>query len=163
MRHPQLEINLRKLEHNACLEVNALAKSGITVMGVNKVFNGLFETAEAIVKAGIDVVAESRIYNLRKLQGLSCQKCLLRTPCPSEIEDVVRYADISLNSEITVIRLLSREAVKQKKVHHVLLMVDMGDIREGIWYKNREYLACGSKNRNSWANVRSYDYRHRRL
>jgi hypothetical protein len=58
---------------------------------------------------------------------------------------------------------LSREAVKQKKAHHVLLMVDMEDIREGIWYKNREYLACGSKNRNSWANVRSYDYRHRRL
>jgi len=138
--YPQLEINLRKLEHNARVEVNTLAKSGITIMGVNKVFNGLLETADAIVKAGIDVVAESRINNLRKLQSLNCQKCLLRTPCISEIEDVVRYADISLNSEITVIRSLSREAVKQNKVHRVMLMVDMGNIREGIWFENREYL-----------------------
>lgn len=140
MNYPQLEINLRKLKHNARAEVNTLAKSGITIMGVNKVFNGLLETADAIVKAGIDVVAESRINNLRKLQSLNCKKCLLRTSCISEIEDVVRYADISLNSEITVIRSLSREAVKQNKVHRVMLMVDMGDIREGIWFENREYL-----------------------
>ena len=140
MSYPQLEINLRKLEHNARVEVNTLAKSGITVMGVNKVFNGLFETAVAVVKAGIDVVAESRIYNLRKLQHLPCQKCLLRTPSPSEIEEVVKYADISLNSEIDVLQKLSGEAVKQNRMHHVLLMVDMGDIREGIWFENREYL-----------------------
>jgi predicted amino acid racemase len=140
MSYPQLEINLRKLEHNARVEVNVLAKSGITIMGVNKVFNGLYETADAIVKAGIDVVAESRVSNLKKLQLLPCQKCLLRTPSPSEIKDVVKYADISLNSDIDVLRTLSQEACKQKRIHQVLLMVDMGDIREGIWFENREYL-----------------------
>jgi len=140
MNYPKLEINLRKLEHNARLEVQKLTKYGVTVMGVNKVFNGLSETASAIIRAGIDVVAESRVSNLKKLQHLPCQKCLLRTPSPSEIEEVVRYADISLNSEAAVIQSLSREAVKQKTIHHVLLMVDMGDIREGIWFENREYL-----------------------
>jgi len=132
MNYPRLEINLRKLEHNARLLVQKLAKYGVTVMGVNKVFNGLSETASAMIRAGIDVVAESRVSNLKKLQHLPCQKCLLRTPSPSEIEQVVRYADISLNSEVAVIQSLSREAVKQKKTHQVLLMVDMGDIREGI-------------------------------
>jgi hypothetical protein len=102
MNYPELEINLRKLEHNARLEVQKLAKYGVTVMGVNKVFNGLSETASAIIRAGIDVVAESRVSNLKKLQHLPCQKCLLRTPSPSEIEEVVRYADISLNSEAAV-------------------------------------------------------------
>jgi predicted amino acid racemase len=38
---------------------------------------------------------------------------IMRTPSPSEIEEVVRYADISLNSEAAVIQSLSREAVKQ--------------------------------------------------
>ena len=140
MSYSQLEINLRKLEYNARVEVNKLAEYGVTVMGVNKVFNGLSETASAVVRAGMDVVAESRVYNLKKLFHLSCQKCLLRTPSPSEIEDVVKYADISLNSNIDVLRNLSREAVEQKKIHQVLLMIDMGDIREGIWLKNREYL-----------------------
>lgn len=140
MSYPKLEINLRKLEHNARLEVQRLAEYGVTVMGVNKVFNGLPETASAVIRAGMDVVSESRVSNLKKLQHLPCQKCLLRTPSPSEIEEAVRYADISLNSEIAVIQALSREAVKQKRVHQILLMVDMGDIREGIWFENHEYL-----------------------
>ncbi len=36
MNYPELEINLRKLEHNARLEVQKLAKYGVTVMGVNQ-------------------------------------------------------------------------------------------------------------------------------
>ena len=140
MNNPKLEINLRKLEHNARLEVQKLTEYGVTIMGVNKVFNGLSETASAIIRAGMDVVAESRVSNLKKLQHLPCQKCLLRTPSPSEIEEVVRYADISLNSEAAVIQALSQEAFKQNTMHQVLLMVDMGDIREGIWFEDREYL-----------------------
>ncbi len=140
MSYPLLEINLSKLEYNARVEVQKLAEYGVTVMGVNKVFNGLPETASAIVRAGIDVVAESRVGNLKKIQHVPCKKCLLRTPSLSEIEDVIRYADISLNSDIDVLRNLSQEAVRQNKIHEVLLMVDMGDIREGIWFENRQYL-----------------------
>jgi len=156
MNYPRLEINLRKLEHNARLLVQKLAKYGVTVMGVNKVFNGLSETASAMIRAGIDVVAESRVSNLKKLQHLPCQKCLLRTPSPSEIEQVVRYADISLNSEVAVIQSLSREAVNQKKTHQVLLMVDMGDIREGIWFENREYLEKAVKQTLELPNLELY-------
>lgn len=140
MSYPQLEINIRKLEHNARLEVNELAKYGVTVMGVNKVFNGCIETAAALVRAGIEVVAESRVYNLKKIKDLPCEKCLLRSPNLSEIQEVVRYADISLNSEIEVIRALSREAVRQGRTHKILLMIDMGDLREGIWFENRELI-----------------------
>jgi ornithine racemase len=136
LSYPQLEINLRKLQYNAKLEVDTLLNLGIEIMGVNKVFNGLFQTAEALVKAGIKVVAESRINNLKKLKDLSCEKALLRTPALSEIEDVIKYADISLNSEIQVIKELSREAVKQNKIHKVLIMLDLGDLREGIWFED---------------------------
>jgi len=74
---------------------------------------------------------------LKKLKdALGCKTCLLRSPCLSEISEVVKYADISLNSEKTVIQALSDEAVKQQKVHQVLLMVDMGDLREGIWFEH---------------------------
>jgi predicted amino acid racemase len=156
MNYPQLEINLRKLEHNARLEVQKLAEYGIKVMGVNKVFNGLTETASAVIRAGMDVVAESRVQNLKKLQHLPCKKCLLRTPSPSEIEDVVRYADISLNSDLAVIGSLSKEAGKQKRVHQILLMVDMGDIREGIWFENREYLEEAVKQTLELPNLEMY-------
>lgn len=137
MSYPQLEINLRKLQHNARVEVETLSKIGIEVMGVNKVFNGLYETAEAIFKGGVKVIAEANVNNLMKLKDLPCKKALLRTPALSQIEDVVRYADISLNSEVQVVEALSLEAVKQNKHHEILLMLDLGDLREGIWFENK--------------------------
>lgn len=136
MYMPTLEIDLRKLRDNARTELALLAEQGIEVMAVNKVFDGCPETARAVVEGGISVVAESRTYNLKKIRATGCTTCLLRSPCLSEIEEVVRYADISLNSEPVVLRALSAEALRQDKVHQVLLMVDMGDLREGIWFEH---------------------------
>lgn len=135
MYKPILTIDLPKLEDNARVEVEELRQHGIEILAVNKVFDGCVETARACIQGGIDVIAESRTYNLAKIKtALNCRTCLLRSPVLAEIEDVVRYADISLNSEPVVIRALSAEAVKQNKTHEVLLMVDMGDLREGIWF-----------------------------
>lgn len=138
MYKPQLRINLRKLRENAAAEKAMLAREGIEVMGVNKVFDGCIETAQALVDGGIEVIAESRTYNLARIRQTGCTTCLLRSPCPSEIADVVRYADVSLNSEPAVIRALSAEAVRQGRTHGVLLMVDMGDLREGIWFEHED-------------------------
>ncbi|MFI4630039.1 alanine/ornithine racemase family PLP-dependent enzyme [Klebsiella quasipneumoniae subsp. similipneumoniae] len=134
MYMPVLEINLSKLRDNARHEKDLLTQHGIEVMAVNKVFDGCVETAQAVVDGGINVIAESRTYNLKKIRETGCTTCLLRSPCLSEIEEVVTYADISLNSEPVVIQALSEEAVRQGKIHQVLLMVDMGDLREGIWF-----------------------------
>ncbi len=138
MNYPILEIDLEKLRYNTKVEIDYLNTQGIEVMGVNKVFNGMVETAEAIVQGGIKVVAESIAANLIKIKDLPCEKALLRSPGLSEIPDVIKYADISLASEIITIVALSKEAVKQNKTHKILLMIDMGDIREGIWFENQE-------------------------
>ncbi|SFM97703.1 Predicted amino acid racemase [Izhakiella capsodis] len=136
MYMPILEIDLNKLRDNAFVEKTLLQKQGVEVMAVNKVFDGCIETARAVMEGGINVIAESRTYNLKKIRETGCTTCLLRSPCLSEIEDVVRYADISLNSEPPVLRALAAEAVRQKKTHQVLLMIDMGDLREGIWFED---------------------------
>lgn len=140
MYMPVLEIDLVKLQENARIERMLLAEHGIEVMAVNKVFDGCLETARAMADAGINVIAESRTYNLKKIRAIDCSTCLLRSPCLSEIADVVRYADISLNSEAIVLRALSQQAVLQGKIHQVLLMIDMGDLREGIWFENYQQL-----------------------
>lgn len=136
MYKPKLTINLKKLTENALAAKQDLAASGVTMMAVNKVFNGSIETARAVVNAGVGVIAESRIYNLAKLSSLDCEKCLLRSPVLSEISDVIKYADISLNSEECVIKALGLEAQKQNKIHQILLMIDLGDLREGVWFNN---------------------------
>ena len=58
---------------------------------------------------------------------------LLRLPSPRRAEAVVNLADISLNSELTTLRALSAAALQAGREHAVLLMVDLGDLREGIW------------------------------
>jgi len=136
MSYPAIEINLLKLQENVAAEVGFLGRNGIEIMAVNKVFNGDPETAAAAVRGGIRVVAESRVSNLKKIKAVPCETALIRSPSLNEAGDTVKYADISLNSEPAVLKALSREAVKQGKTHQVMLMVDMGDIREGVWFEN---------------------------
>ncbi len=139
---PSLIIDLKKLEENARYEVELLAKYGVEIMGVNKVFDGCVHTAKAILDGGIKVIAESRLYNLKNIKNeLSCTTCLLRSPLKSEIEDTIRYADISINSEIEILKELEAAAKKLNKTHQILLMVDMGDLREGIWFEKEDEIA----------------------
>ncbi len=57
---------------------------------------------------------------------------LTRLPTHTEVAEVVKYVDISLNSEISTIKLLSEHSLKQGKRHKVVLMLELGDLREGI-------------------------------
>ncbi|MEW9121420.1 MAG: ornithine racemase Orr [Thermotaleaceae bacterium] len=133
MAYPRLEINLKKLYHNAKMLVEQCKAEGIAVAGVTKVFCGDPIIAQVLIDGGIAMLADSRIQNLKKLQTLSVPKMLLRIPMLSEVEEMIEYADISLQSELAVIEKTSRIALEKGKDHHILLMVDLGDLREGCW------------------------------
>jgi len=130
--YPLLRINLVKLRENTQTIVNLCEKKNIKVVGVTKVFCAIPEVAQTMVKGGVEILGDSRIKNLKKLQHIPVPKMLLRIPMKSEVEEVIKYADISLNSEIDTIKSLSEEAKKQRKIHEIILMVDLGDLREGV-------------------------------
>ena len=134
MPTPRIEIDLNKLAHNA-REVMALCSlKGISVTAVTKGVCGSPIIAGALLKAGITSFGDSRIANIKKMReaGIDAQFYLIRTPMASEAEQVIKYVDISFNTEISVIRLLSAQALKYGKIHGIILMIDMGDLREGI-------------------------------
>jgi len=134
MTTPRIDINIAKIAHNAKELKELYGSKGVGVIGVTKVVCGDPNIADALLKSGISVLADSRIANIRKMRyaGIQAQFVLLRTPIPSQIEDVVRYTDISLNSELSVIKALSKSALKQDSIHKLILMVELGDLREGI-------------------------------
>lgn len=136
MNYPALKINLEKLEHNTKVLANKCSKNGIKIAAVTKVFSGLPKIAEALIKGGASYLADSRIENLKKLRYLSIPKLLLRIPMLSQVDEVVEYADISLNSEYVVIEALSQAAIKKNKIHDIILMIDLGDLREGVWMED---------------------------
>ena len=130
--YPRLEISLEKIRHNTEMLVKMCRRSGIGVAGVTKAFCGNREVARAMVAGGIDALADSRLENLHRYRDLRMPKLLLRLPMISQAGAVVELADISLNSELDTIKALSREATLQGRVHKVILMFDLGDLREGI-------------------------------
>lgn len=134
MLTPRIEINLEKIAHNAKKLNELYALKGISVIGVTKVVCGDPIIAEALVKSGINILADSRIENIRRIRnaGVQAQFLLLRTPSLSQTEEVVKYADISLNSELSVIERLSKCAIDYNRSHKIMLMVELGDLREGI-------------------------------
>ena len=156
MNYPCLEINLQKLTHNTRMLVKELNGMGISVMGVNKVFNGDLETASAMISGGMVVIAETMACNLKKLEGLPCQKAMLRSPGLSEAAEIVKYADISLTGSIEAIKALSKEAVAQNRIHQILLMVDMGDLREGIWFEDLDEIEEALKQIIALPNIKLY-------
>ena len=134
MTTPRLEIDLAKIAHNAKKLKELYGSKGISVFGVTKGVCGDPHIANVLLRSGISVLADSRIPNIRRMldAGVQAQFVLLRAPIPSQIEDVVRYVDISLNSEYSVIKALSMSAVEQGTTHRIILMVELGDLREGI-------------------------------
>jgi len=131
---PRIEIDLEKIAHNAKTLKKLYGSKGISITGVTKVVCGDPKIADVLVKSGISILADSRIDNIRKMRkaGIQAQFLLQRTPIPSQTELVVRYADVSLNTELSVIKGLSRSAVKQGITHKIILMVELGDLREGL-------------------------------
>ncbi len=134
LRNPRLEISLTKLKTNTQRIVALCRKVGVSVLGVTKACLGAPELARAMIKGGVVGLADSRLENLERLRkaGFDTQLWLVRLPMLSAVDDVVRLADGSLNSEYRVIKALSEAATKQGVVHKVVLMVELGDLREGL-------------------------------
>lgn len=133
--YPKLNVDLPKLRSNV-KNIKALCdERNIAVSGVIKGCNGILECSRVFAQSGIDSISSSRLSHLKRAaqDGIEIDKLLIRIPMLSEIEEVVKYTTSSLNSDIETIRLLNEEAKKQNKIHKVILMDDIGDLREGFW------------------------------
>lgn len=134
MTAPRIEIDLDKIHHNVRTLSRRLARCGISISGVTKAFLGSTEIANSFVHAGLRSLGDSRIENIKsmRLASVAASLVLIRAPMLSQIPDVVMYADISFNTEIEAIRKLSTTAQVLNRTHGIILMVELGDLREGI-------------------------------
>lgn len=139
MPAPRLNIDLNKIFYNARELVNRLSDHSISITGVTKAMSGSVEIANTMLRAGVEAIGDSRIENIRAMRHSGSDNLKkevsmsqLRSPMLSEVPLTVENADVSLNTELEVIKALSLEAAKLKRTHRILLMVELGDLREGI-------------------------------
>ena len=134
-RCPFLEIDLDKLGENLRTLTSSCGEFSTEVAAVVKGISALPEIVRLYDDCGVSFIATSRIDQLRSIRqmGLRTPLMLIRIPMLSELEDVVALSDASLQSEPEVLRALNAEALRQHKRHRVVLMMDLGDLREGFW------------------------------
>ncbi len=138
MQYPKLVANKESLKYNAKKIVKMCHDASIELTAVVKVTCGNPEFAKMYLEVGADIIGDSRISNVIDMRraGVKGPFMLLRVPMPSEIPKVVKNVDVVLVSELKTTRILGKEAMKDGKTQKILYMVDIGDLREGVWHEN---------------------------
>jgi predicted amino acid racemase len=127
-------IDIKKLKSNFDYLNNIFKKNGIQWSIVSKMLSGNKMFLTELLKFDIEQVCDSRVSNLKEIKSINpkIETIFIKPPSKRSISSVVKYADISMNTEIETIKLLSKEAKKQNKTHKIIIMIELGELREGV-------------------------------
>lgn len=143
-QYPQLEFDLALLRSNADAVISRCRGMGIRVCGVIKGVDGLPEAARVLRAAGAAELGTSRLEQVAKCRaaGVPGPWLLIRIPGLTELPGVVALCETSLQSEWPTLLALEEECLRQNKTHRVIVMTDLGDLREGFWDKKELVDVC---------------------
>jgi ornithine racemase len=129
-----IELDKSKLTHNFEFLKKMFSENGIHWGVVSKLLCGNPEFLKVLLELGVDEVHDSRISNLKSIKRINneVQTVYIKPPPRRSIRSLVRYADVSFNTDLETIKMISAEAEKQQKKHKIIIMIEMGDLREGV-------------------------------
>lgn len=129
-----IELNRRKLRHNYKFLDKLFKKHEMDWGIVSKLLCGNKQFIKELLALGTMEIHDSRISNLKVIKEINpeIQTVYIKPPPKRSIPSLVKYADVSFNTSYETIKLISNEAVKQNKTHKVIIMIEMGDLREGV-------------------------------
>jgi len=130
----RITIDPEALHHNLEVIRERVADHGARMTVVTKALCGNADAVRALAELGVRSMADSRLENFAPIQALErdIETWYLRPPHLSALPDVVAAADVSLNTELATITALNEEARRQDRCHGVVIMIELGDLREGI-------------------------------
>lgn len=151
-----LEINVNEIRNNIKKLNGYLKKENISWSLITKVFSGDKEFMSKVLTPEIikdlHSVGDSRLSSLINLKEINpnLETIYIKPPAMTYLDDVVKYADISTNSSLKTIKALNEAAIKQNKIHKVIVMIELGELREGV---NRDDFADFYSNIFSLSNI----------
>jgi ornithine racemase len=134
----EITISRSKLRHNFNFLKKFFQENGVEWGIVSKLLCGTEIYLRELIDMGVTELLDSRISNLKKIKKISPQvtTVYIKPPPRKSLSSIVQYADVSFNSDLETLKLISKEAGKQKKKHRVIIMIEMGDLREGVLGRN---------------------------
>lgn len=141
---PCLEVYLDRLYHNARQVISRCAAQGIRVCGVIKGVEGMPAVARVMQRAGAAQIGTSRLEQVARCRAAGVEEpfMLIRIPALTELADTVALCEMSLQSERATLDALEQECRRQGKTHAVVVMADLGDLREGFWSEDELVEVC---------------------
>ncbi len=133
--YPVAQINLTKYKENLNNIISLTKEKNLYLAVVSKVFNGAQQLIDIINETEALYIGDSSLENIKNIRT-NKKKMFLRISALSELKDVVKYADVSLQSELFTIKKLNEIAKDSNVIHEIILMFDLGDLREGIYYQD---------------------------
>ncbi|MCD6091265.1 MAG: alanine racemase [Bacteroidales bacterium] len=127
-------LDIKKLTVNFEYLNTLFKKNGIEWSVVSKMLCGNKDYLTELLKFDINQVCDSRVSNLKMIKSINpkIETIYIKPPAKRAISNVVKYADISMNTEFETIKLLAKEAKKQNKTHKIIIMIELGELREGV-------------------------------
>ena len=160
--YPRLIIDIKKLEDNV-KTLAAITKDdgNCSLMIVTKGLCADLEMVKMLARRPeVDFVADSRVKNIKSyskiVRDAGKKTVLIRIPMLSEVDELVKYVDVCFNSEMETVRAIDKAAAKEGKVQDVLLMIDLGDLREGIFFENEDEILEDAVEIKEMKNVNLY-------
>ena len=104
--YPEININTNNILENV-EKVNKLCSdNNIKLSLVVKLLAKNYNFVKKLESTNVEIICDSRVQNLREYDDIKKEKWLIRLPMLSEVDDVVRYSDASLNTEIVTIKAI---------------------------------------------------------
>lgn len=160
--YPRLVIDIKKLADNVkTLAAITTDDGNCSLMIVTKGLCADLEMVKMLAgRPEVDFVADSRLKNIKSysklVQDAGKKTVLIRIPMLSEVDELVKYVDVCFNSEMETVRAIDKAAAKEGKVQDVLMMIDLGDLREGIFFKNEDEILSAATEIKEMNNVTLY-------
>lgn len=129
-----ITLNRENLKKNFHFLQLLFKEKGIRWAIVSKLICGNTTFLNEIVELGVDQLCDSRLINLKIIKKIAPHiETLYIKPAPiHSVAEVVKYADISFNTEFKTVKAISDEALRQGKTHRVIIMIELGELREGV-------------------------------
>jgi len=129
--YPRMVIDKEAVLHNAHALKELAASFGVELTPVVKALAGDPPLIKEIAELGFSRLGDATLPHFRAYQEVAAEKWLLRNPMICEIQELVRLTDGSLISEAGVLYRLEEECARIHREYQVVLMAELGDLREG--------------------------------
>jgi len=134
----ELIIHSEKIKENIQYLSRYFKTQNIEWSLVTKIFSGdkmfIANVLTKDVVGCVTSVGDSKLSSLRYLKKAfpKLKTIYINPPALVRVDEVIDCADISFNTSITTIKALNAAAKRKEVVHKIIIMIELGELREGI-------------------------------